>query len=184
MNSSLRHFISNISKQTNKQTARFAEYNQQDATLFPDLFISVRCTTCFRRFFRPSLGAENCTYSVKYQSDKSLTLYVQFWAPDDGRKNWLKRVQHLTEINKLRNIASCWLYSANISAMHGPMKVKQHGLACFIRYIQWNSSKMTSLRCFPPKTLEHLTCTSHLKIIFWPRSKKKVRDAMNSSPPF
>jgi len=31
----------------------FAEYNQQDAT-FHNLFSSVRRSTCFRRFFRPS----------------------------------------------------------------------------------------------------------------------------------
>jgi len=51
-------------------------------------------------------------------------LYVQFWAHDDGRKNCLKHVQRLTEINKLWNVASCWLYSVNILAMHGPMNVK------------------------------------------------------------
>jgi len=37
-------------------------------------------------FFCPSSGAQNCTYSVRYLSDQYLTLYVQFWAPDDGRK--------------------------------------------------------------------------------------------------
>jgi len=42
----------------------FADYNQQDAT-FHSLFISVRRSTCFRRFFRPSSGAQNCTYSVR-----------------------------------------------------------------------------------------------------------------------
>ena len=61
----------------------FAEYNQQDVT-FHNFFISVRRSTCFRRFFRPSSGAQNCTYSVRYWSDSYLLLYVQFWAPDDG----------------------------------------------------------------------------------------------------
>jgi len=42
----------------------FSEYNQQDAT-FLNVFISVRRSTCFRRFFRPSSGAQNCTYSVR-----------------------------------------------------------------------------------------------------------------------
>jgi len=37
----------------------FAAYNQQDAT-FHDLFISVKRSTCFRRVFPPSSGAENC----------------------------------------------------------------------------------------------------------------------------
>ena len=83
-----------------------SEYSLQDAT-FHNLFISVRRSTCFRRVFGPSSGAQNCTYSVRYLSDRYLT-YVQFWAPDDGRKH----VERLTEINKLWNVAACWLYSA------------------------------------------------------------------------
>jgi len=47
----------------------FAEYNQQDAT-FHNFFISVRRSTCFRPFFRPEPGAQNCTYSVRYLSDR------------------------------------------------------------------------------------------------------------------
>jgi len=87
-------------------------------------FIYLRRSTCFRRVFRPSSWAENCTYSVRYLSDKYLTLYVQFWAPDVGRKTRPKHVERLTEINKLRNVASCWLCSANILVMHGLMNVK------------------------------------------------------------
>jgi hypothetical protein len=33
-----------------------------------------------------------------------------FWAPDDGRRNRLKHAEHFAEINKLCNVASCWLY--------------------------------------------------------------------------
>jgi len=51
-------------------------------------------------------------------------LYVQVWDPDDGRKTRLKHVERLTEINKLWNVASYWLYAANILAMHGRMNVK------------------------------------------------------------
>ena len=36
-----------------------------------------------------------------YWSDKYLMLCVQFWTPDDRRKNRLKHVEHLTEVNKL-----------------------------------------------------------------------------------
>jgi len=46
-----------------------AEYNQQDAK-FHNLFIYVRHSTCFRRVFRPSSGARNCTYNVRYLSDR------------------------------------------------------------------------------------------------------------------
>ena len=49
---------------------------------------------------------------------------MQFRAPDDGRKNRLKHVERLTEMDKLRNVASCWLSSENIVAMHGHMNVK------------------------------------------------------------
>jgi len=48
-------------------TIIFAEYNQQDAT-FLNLFIYVRRCTCFRQFFHPSSGAQNCTHSVRYLS--------------------------------------------------------------------------------------------------------------------
>jgi len=107
-----------------RQCLNIRSVNQQDAT-FHSLFISVRRSTCFGRFFRPSSGAQNCTYSVRYWSDKYLTLYVPFWAPDDGRKNLPKHVERLTEINKLWNVASCWLFSANILAMHGHMNFER-----------------------------------------------------------
>ena len=100
---------------------------RRNVSQFIYLFIPVRRSTCFRRGFRPSSGAQNCTYSVRYWFDKYLTMYVQFCAPDDGRKNRLKYVERLTEINKEWNVASCWLYSANILAMHGPMNVKLNG---------------------------------------------------------
>jgi len=56
-------------------------------------------------------------------SSIALTLYVQFWGRDDGRKNRLKHVESLTEINKLWNVASRCLYSENLLAMHGSMNV-------------------------------------------------------------
>ena len=87
----------------------------------------MKCTTCFRRFLRPSSGAQNWIYSIGYfvkplllpatvvaGSSKGFTkypmLYIQFWTPDDGRRNRQKHVEHFTEINKLCDVASCWLY--------------------------------------------------------------------------
>ena len=58
------------------------------------------------------------TFQTVFPSDKCLTQYVQFWAPDGGRKNRLKCVERLIEINKLKKVASCWLYTENILAMH------------------------------------------------------------------
>jgi hypothetical protein len=39
----------------------------------------------------------------------TLCCTYSFWAPDDGRRNRLKHVEHFTEINKLCSVASCWL---------------------------------------------------------------------------
>ena len=115
------NFLSSLQSTTNKM---------QRFTFF--LFISVSRSTCFRWFFHSSSGAGNCTYNVRYWSDKYLMLYVQFWAPDDGRKNRPKHVERLTEINKKWNVASCWLYSVNILAMHGPMNVQFLTSVCHI----------------------------------------------------
>ena len=82
-----------------------SEYNQQDAG-FLNVFISIRHSTCFRRFICPSSGAQNCTRSIRYLPDQYLKLYVQFWAPADGRKNCLKCVERRTEIKTLWNFAS------------------------------------------------------------------------------
>ena len=41
------------------------KYDQENATLH-NLFIYLKCSTCFRRFFRPSSGARNCIYSIGY----------------------------------------------------------------------------------------------------------------------
>jgi len=60
---------------------------------------------------------------------------VQFWAPDDERKNSLKHVERLTEINKLRNLASCWLYSENMLVMHGHMNVKYRDSLLIFTYV-------------------------------------------------
>jgi len=48
------------------------KHNQQAAMLHRDIYY-YKCSTCFRRFHRP--------YS--------------FWAPDDGRRNRLKHVEHV-----------------------------------------------------------------------------------------
>ena len=42
-------------------------YNQQDATLHNDIYY-YNCSTCFRKFLRPSSGAQNCIHSIWYLS--------------------------------------------------------------------------------------------------------------------
>ena len=94
-----------IFSETAVTTCVIFKYNQHDATLH-NLFISVRCSTCYRPFLCPSSGAQNCIYSIGYfvkplllpatvmaGSSKGLTkypmLYIQVWAPYDGRRNGL-----------------------------------------------------------------------------------------------
>jgi len=43
------------------------KYNQQDATLHNGIYY-YKCSTCFRRFLRPSSGAQNRTHSIGYLS--------------------------------------------------------------------------------------------------------------------
>ena len=95
-------------------------------TVFPSITRSSKLHIQRQVFIRPILlpAASQASGRQQYWSDKYVTLYVQFCAPGNGRKDRLKRVECLTEINKLRNVASCWLYSANILVMHGPMNVK------------------------------------------------------------
>jgi len=40
-------------------------YIQQDATIH-NLFIAVKCSTCFRRFLHTSSGSQNCMYRIVY----------------------------------------------------------------------------------------------------------------------
>jgi len=68
-------------------------------------------------FVRPLLLPAASLARLAAGSSNGLTLYVQFWAPDDGLKNRLTHVKHLTEINELRNVASCRLYSASIQSV-------------------------------------------------------------------
>jgi len=92
------------------------KYNQQDAKLHNGIYY-FKCSTYFRLFLRPSSGAQNTIPNIGYLSslfcflpltslgddssnkqkklDKYPMLCIRFWAPDDGRRNSLKRVEYL-----------------------------------------------------------------------------------------
>jgi hypothetical protein len=100
------------------------------------LFISVKCSTCFRRYLRPSSGAQNCIYSIgtcqnftaacRYRgrvrtssnsstiaagSSKCLTstrcgIYSFELLKMGGGTVPPETCKHFS----LRNVASCWLY--------------------------------------------------------------------------
>jgi len=46
---------------------------------FLDLFISINRSTCFSRFLRPSSGAQNCTYSVRYRQINTAACCYRGW---------------------------------------------------------------------------------------------------------
>jgi hypothetical protein len=53
------------------------KHNQQDATLHNDIYY-YKWSTCFRRFLRPSSGAQNCVHSIGY-----LSSFYCFWVSWD-----------------------------------------------------------------------------------------------------
>jgi len=47
----------------------YSQSTTNEVLRFSNLFISVRRSTRFRRFFRPSSGVQNCTYSDRHLSE-------------------------------------------------------------------------------------------------------------------
>jgi hypothetical protein len=108
-----------------------------------DLFISINCSTCFMWFLCPFIRSTklyiqrqakeiyintktskaNCTKQMQQYgiTQHVEILYVQSCAPGDGRRN---HVKHVIYRNRLRKVASCWLYFKDILSMHGHMNVK------------------------------------------------------------
>jgi len=144
---------------------------------FLDPFISINCTTYFRRFLRPSSGAQDCTYSFRYYQtntaacwylipDRSrqqywvvrhyLTIHVHFCAPDDGRRNRLKHVEQFIEINRSRkrlHLVGCTLeiYLRCTDMWTSNLNVKNNGYFTWRRiYIFDHSSQIFSCckKCF------------------------------------
>jgi len=90
----------------------FAQYNQQDAT-FHNLFMSLRRSKCFRRVFRPSSGAQNCAYSVRYLSDRYCYTLLDWLATGDVQlhcyqPSWLDVCCLSTWISEY-NIVTIWI---------------------------------------------------------------------------
>jgi hypothetical protein len=71
------------------------------------LLLYFKCSTRFRRFLRPSSGAQNCVHSIGYLL--SFFCFLQL--------SWV------SWYSPLCNVPSCW-YCLNKLTMHGPMNVK------------------------------------------------------------
>jgi hypothetical protein len=61
------------------------EYNQQAAT-FSRSINFYKASSCFRRFLRPSSGAQHCTYSVRYCQTSTAACCCHGW--DSGRQQY------------------------------------------------------------------------------------------------
>jgi hypothetical protein len=96
-------------------------YIQQDATLHI-LFTSENCPTCFGWYFHPSSGthttvstASGISHTVTAISrylGRVITSFQLFQdsAPDDGWRCHPKHIEQFPDINKMCNVASCWIY--------------------------------------------------------------------------
>ena len=91
---------------TSQKTWRFGLHPVTESSKYNSKLQPTRCnvswfiyfytrSTCFRRFLRSSSGAHNCTYSFRYCQQILLLATAQLCAPDDGRRNLLKHVEHL-----------------------------------------------------------------------------------------
>jgi len=97
-------------------------------TFFPSIIRSsklhIQRQVCVRTILLPAASLARLAAGSSNGLTNNPTLYVQFRAPDDGRKSRLKHVEHHIEISKLTKVATCWLHSENILANHGPTNVK------------------------------------------------------------
>jgi hypothetical protein len=84
-------------------------YIQQDAIT---QFIYIwKLLYIFRVVLAPIIrSAYNCIYSIWYLSQIPDAVDTVVCAPDDGCKYHPKHVEQFPDINKVCNVASCWIY--------------------------------------------------------------------------
>ena len=137
--------------------------------VFPSFIRSSKLHIQRQIFVRPLLLP--AASLARLAAGSSNGLYVQFWAPDDGRKTRLKHVERLTEINKLWNFATCWLYSENNLDLIGLVFMKIN-IWTFLENLS-RSSVFNKIR----QELSVLYLNTHLRVppliataLFWSRS--------------
>jgi hypothetical protein len=80
-----------------------------------------------------SLSWRNSSTTAKGRSNgwtNTRCCMYSFWAPDDGRRNRLKHVEHFAGISELCNVASCWLYLKIHLRCRDPWTSKRIYLRC------------------------------------------------------
>ena len=92
---------------------------------FTQFILSGNFSTCFGWYLHPSSGAQTalsiasgishavtviCRYSGRVETGLSVLWVAYAYASDDGWKYHPKHVEQFTDINKLCNVASFWIY--------------------------------------------------------------------------
>jgi len=86
-----------------KDIVKSLKYNQKDATFSRSIYFYI-LLYMFQALLRPSSGAQNCTYSVRYCLTNTAACCYRGWDGTDGRRNRLKHVEKFIEINKPREL--------------------------------------------------------------------------------
>jgi hypothetical protein len=87
------------------------KYNQQDAKLHIGVYY-YKCSTCFRRFLRPSSGAQNCTHNIGYFLSLSCFLPLS-WV------SWNNSLTIAVRNRKRSTNTRCCVYSFELLMMGG-----------------------------------------------------------------
>ena len=148
--------------------------------VFPSIIRSSKLHVQRQVFVRPLLLP--AASLARLAAGSNIGLYVQFWAPDDGRKNRLKHVKRITEINKLWNVESCWLYSTNILAMHGNMNVKKPTMHMFlIIFARYSSYLMSELSFYTAwDETVHMAASHGVSVVRLPPTKLRASAPQSS----
>jgi hypothetical protein len=120
------------------------KHNQQDATLHNGIYY-YKCSTCFRRFLRPSSGAQNCLQSMGYLSSFSCFLPLSLQLTHNSGK---KQENLDTKFNTSYLLAYFW-NSRTIRRLSQPnvwvatLDLKRHVLNTTIAVVFWVTAPST-----------------------------------------
>jgi hypothetical protein len=115
---------------------------------FLDLFISINCCTCFRRFFRPSSGAQNCTYSLRYCQTTTAAYCYRGW----GGTPWsfFLSIYFYKLLYMFQAVLPLIIRSTKLYIQ--PQVLSNHFCCLLLSWMRWNSMEfffylLTSINC-------------------------------------
>jgi hypothetical protein len=109
---------------------------------FLDLFISINCSTCFRRFLCPSSEAQNCTYSNMYCQTNTADCCYPGW---DGTVGWTLEIYSRCTDIWMANLKTSNFIPLRLILQCSILKFHSHNIMnklCHKKYGSYNSSKI------------------------------------------